>query len=397
MPQAYKNQHYVPQWYQRRFLDPSSRQRELHYLSLKPAYTTGPHGKRRPVPQERRRPTVQCFAEDDLYSLRFGTELSTHVEREFFGEIDRRGAAAVAWWSEFEHPSIDEQSIHGLLHYMSSQKLRTPKGMDWLQCELGTADRNQLLAAMVQLRTLYSTIWVESIWQIADATHTDTKFIVTDHPVTVYNRECGPRHQWCRDANDPDIRLHGSHTLFPLGLDRILILTNRSWVENPYQSPRRSRPNPDFYRDSFFNIFDVQTGRQLSEEEVLQINFILKNRAYRFIAAGRQEWLYPERSVSKSDWATYGRGLLLMPDPRDIHAGGAVVLGYSDGTHEAFDMFGHRPWDPGYIGDDVSPAHGSLQRFKRDFAELFGPDRRGQPYDVRSVEAAVDTSPPAPA
>lgn len=320
--------------------------------------------------------------------------MSTHVEREFFGEIDCRGADAVAWWGEFEHPSMDEASIRGLVAFMSSQKLRTPKGLDWLQEHAGANTQNDLVAAMVKLRTLYSTIWAESVWQIADATGTDTKFIVTDHPVTVYNRGWGPRHQACRQANDPDIRMHGSHTLFPLGLDRILIFTNRSWVENPYQSPRRLRPNPGFYRDSFFNIFDVQTDRQLSEEEVLQINFILKSRAYRYIAAGRPEWPFPEHCVSKSDWATYGQGYLGMPDPRDIHAGGGVVLGYTDGSSRAFDMFGRRPWDSGYAGEMFSPAYQSLQRFQSEFSELFGTSRRGRSFEIGAnvAESAGDSA-----
>lgn len=76
-----------------------------------------------------------------------------------------------------------------------------------------------------------------------------TKLIVSDHPVTVYNRACSPNSlHWCQGADDPDIRLHATHTLFPLSLDRLLILTNRSWACSPRRLAIESRPNPDLFR-----------------------------------------------------------------------------------------------------------------------------------------------------
>ena len=111
---------------------------------------------------------------------------------------------------------------------MSTQKLRTPKGLGWLSKRAGTTDRNKILSFMIKLRQLNCAIWTECIWLIADASQSNTKFIISDHPVTVYNRRCGPRSQWCRDFEDPDISFHGTHTIFPLSLDKILILTNLS-------------------------------------------------------------------------------------------------------------------------------------------------------------------------
>lgn len=67
-----------------------------------------------------------------------------------------------------------------------------------------------------------------------------------------------------------------------------------------------------------FNVLDIQTLRCLSEQEVREINFIIKSRALRYIGAAREEWLYPERHVTKSDWNRYGHGYLLMPDPRSV-------------------------------------------------------------------------------
>ena len=195
----------------------------------------------------------------------------------FFGVIDYQGRDAVDHFGDFEHMKPGQhEAIQALMLYISTQKLRTPKGLAWLRQRVRTSDKNLLLREMMRLRQLFGAIWFESIWLVADASDSATKFILSDHPVTVYNRRCGPRSQWCRGDNDPDIWLNGTHTMFPLSLDRILILTNLSWVRNPYQSETRLRPNPNPLRSAIFSMLDIQTERRLSEQEVRQINFIIK-------------------------------------------------------------------------------------------------------------------------
>ncbi|HEU5152058.1 MAG TPA: DUF4238 domain-containing protein [Iamia sp.] len=382
MPEHYTNQHYVPEWYQKRFLAPGATQNELHVLALHPRSMTDPSGRRRPLPQQRRRPIRRCFAEEDLYTLRFGEAVSRHIESAFFGRIDTSGARAVGWWDSDSLQQLYDRALRDLVEFMTAQKLRTPKGLDWLTAQLRNPAPNEVLRAMVDLRTIYTTVWTECVWQIADAADSPTKFIVTDHPVTVYNRAFGPRHARCRGANDPDIRLHGSHTVYPLSRERCLILTNLSWALDPYQRATEMRPNPDFYRDTYFNFLDVQRGRRLAEDEVRIINFILKSRAYRHIAAGEPEWLYPEEFVSKSDWADFGDGYLLMPDPRELNEGVEVIMGYDDGTTEAFDAYGRRPWEPGYEGAVGSARQrpGRHKKFKEEFARLYGPDLRSRAW-----------------
>ncbi len=36
--------------------------------------------------------------------------------------------------------------------------------------------------------------------------------------------------------------------------------------------------------------------RKLTNEEVIRVNRVLKARAKRYVAAGKEEWLYPETS-----------------------------------------------------------------------------------------------------
>jgi len=396
MPREYKNNHYTPIWYQKRFvIDPSS-EHELYYLNLKPPQFIDSKSKTHVGNTLRRLGFKHCFTEEDLYTTNFNDVESKMIEQLFFGSIDAKGKAAIEWCAAFSYPWDGSDRINDLLLYMSTQKLRTPKGLAWLRDragKLGRYDKNSILALMTSLRQLYGSIWMESVWLIADASKSNTKFIISDHPVTIYNRRCGPRSQWCREYNDPDIRLHASHTLFPLSLDKILIFTNLSWVRNPYQNELEMRPNPNFFRGAIMKITDIQTLRYLSEEEVRQINFIIKSRAYRYIAAAKKDWLYPERYVSKSDWYHYGYGYLLMPDPRSVEYGGQVIIGHQDGTASAFDEYGRRPWQEGFKGFDkpgVERDWHTFHRFQGEFARLFGSYRRGRAFNTMRIDNECD-------
>jgi Protein of unknown function (DUF4238) len=239
-----------------------------------------------------------------------------------------------------------------------------------------------VLGALTRLRTLYGAVWAECVWQIIDATPSPTKFIISDHPVTVYNQACAPGNPLhSRGADDPDIRLHATQTLFPLSPHRLLVLTNRSWACNPSRPPTQMRANPSLHRGAIFNFMEIHKGRVLSEAEVLAINRVIKLRSYRFIAAGREEWLYPE-CRSKLPWRKVGESALLMPDPRPLTPGSEMILSYAGGGIEAMDSYGRLPGAPGYTQEMASEEEwGPLQRWQDEFAERFGPDLRGGPWD----------------
>lgn len=376
----YRHNHYVPEWYQKRFLMPG--ESELYHLDLEPDFIQTPKGAVPKRSLHRWGPRV-IFAQEDLYTLRWGKTESTDLERVFFGDIDREGKKAVEFWARFtRHADITEDpswALYSLLAYMTVQKLRTPKGLAWLMLLTGSPLRNEVLAAVHRLQQLYGAIWTEAIWQFADASASPTKFIISDHPVVVYNRRMPPKSVYCRGPMDPDVRCVGSHTYFPLSAERLLILTNLAWVRDPYQPEQRLRPNPDFFRGALFNFLSIQTGRQLSEQEVLQINLITKLRANRYIAAAREEWLFPEAILPKEarDWSTMGRGWLFMPDPRNEFMGGEVLIGYKDGRSDAYSPYGHRPWQKGYEdqGREARETR-ALDRFKAEFARYQGPEWR---------------------
>jgi len=382
MPERkFTNNHYVPKWYQKRFL--SDGQDRFFYLDLDPdiVENNGVKYKRRKLLKWG---PSKCFAQDDLYTTQWRSLKNTDIEQYFFGKIDQSGEAALDFFLDYEIKEGLHESFENLLRYMSVQKLRTPKGLQWIEQLYGVQDRNQTLILLQQLETLHCAIWTECIWQIADCSESNTKFIVSDHPVTVYNRKCFPNSKFCRGASDPDIRMIATQTMFPLSLDKILILTNLSWVRNPYQNETALRPNPDFYHQAVFNGTSIQKGRMLSEEEVMQINYIIKKRAFRRIAAAKKEWLYPENYLNSTHWSKFGfeRGYLLMPEPREIHMGGEIFFGWNDGRSEAFSEYGHRPWQKDYKNDRRDERDRiALDRFQGEFAILQGKEWRGWSRD----------------
>jgi hypothetical protein len=220
----------------------------------------------------------------------------------------------------------------------------------------------------------------------------ETKLLLSDHPVTVYNQGCFPASKWCLGFNDPDIWLSGTHTLFPLCLDKLLILANLSWVRYPYGNPIEPRPNPNLFRPAVFNYMQIQTGRVLSETEVNEINLIIKKRAYRYIAASKKEWLYPEEKIRTQHWDKLGNGYLLMPDPRSVSFSSEIIIGYSDSRAESFDAYGRKPWQNGY---DDKAQHDkeweTFHAFQGEFARVFGPRRRGVAFEGVRLDNEEDS------
>ena len=223
----FRKNHYIPEWFQNRFLPSDAREKKFYYLDLNPdaRVVNGRRHKRREL---LRWGPPKCFCEEDLYTTRFGSWESTEIEERFFGKVDSSGRSAVEYFTTFEHPSINREAFQTLLPYMSIQKLRTPKGLNYLGGLVKLADKNQVLFKMQELQNIFCSIWTESVWAIVDASESDTKFILSDHPATVYNHACPLASKWCRGDNDPPIWLSGTHTLFPLSLNKMLMLTNLS-------------------------------------------------------------------------------------------------------------------------------------------------------------------------
>ena len=372
--QNYRRNHYVPIWYQKKFLLPG--QSKMWRLDLSPA-TKSSVGHTWQTPNVSQKSPKASLFQDDLYTTNYFGMTNSDIEKYFFGSLDGRGKKAIEHFVNFKFGGGSHEAFNALLPYMSVQKLRTPKGLQTLRREMQTQNKNDLLHTMQQMQTIFCATWTECVWQIADATKSETKFILSDHPVVVYNREAFPASKYCESGRDPDIRLLGTHTYFPLSLDKVLILTNLAWVRDPYQSALSVRPNPTLFRKTMFNFMDIQVDRYLTNEEVIEINYITKMRAQRFVLASQKSWLFPEEKMTSDHWRKLGDGYLLMPEPRHIHGGGEKFIGYENGQSEHFNEYGHRPWQKGYKSKERHDREWqAMLRFKAEWTSMFGKDYR---------------------
>jgi hypothetical protein len=367
--------HYVPQWYQRRFLIPGDREAKFFYLDLRPDEVFAADGR----PHKRRAllrwGPPSCFKQDHLYTTRFGQYHSDEIERRLFGPIDAAGERAIPFFDNYEFGEGAGEAFQDLMDYMDVQKLRTPKGLDLLQAGARVKDHNQLLFLMQGIRRVHVTIWTEGVWEIVSCRNSNTKFIVSDHPVAAYNRQCFPGSVHCRYPLDPQIDMVGTHTIFPLGLEHCLFITNLESVRDLDTNPLRTRTNARaFQQPTPFMLTEIQTGRELSETDVQAVNYIMKSRARRYVAAARQDWLYPERYLATTHWSKLGSEYFLAPDSRLVKFTTGIAVGHKGGARFATDEYG-RPLDENnpVVKRQRDQEWKSYQRANKVFERLRGP------------------------
>lgn len=336
--------HYVPQWYQRRVIPTGLKEQKLYYLDLTPDRVTHPDGSFHYRNESRRLGPPSCFAQQHLYTLFFGVHAADVIEKRFFGAIDRLGADAVDFFSSYTVNNETESALHNLIRYLDAQKLRTPKGLDYIKrMSRRDGSHQAALHLMGQLWQLHVTIWMEGVWEVLSCDGSSTKFIVSDHPVSTYNKKLFPLSPKCQYPLDAPIELVGTHTIFPLDLNHCLVITNLGYVRNPWINPLRVRVNPRYFAPTLFDIRKVQIDRHIPEEHVRAINYIIKKRARRYIAAGQKEWLHPERFLKTTMWDNLGNRFFLMPDPRKVSFSTGIFVGYKDGSAWGIDEYGRRP------------------------------------------------------
>jgi hypothetical protein len=358
--------HYVPQWYQRRFLAPGETEYFCRDLQAG-SYTRG--GTTHPFKEVHRWGTKKCFFEEDLYQLKLGGWASDEVERLFFGQVDARGRDAVALVAGYEGDVCREfgDASRDVITYMGAQRFRTPRGLDLIRKRAGSG-RNATLQLMMRMFQMYTTVWTECVWEIVRARQSPTKFIVTDAPVTFYNRAMFPS-DWVH-PEDADYKEIGTRALFPLGPDSCFILTHLQLVRNPWSVPTEFRRNPRSYEHTMKYLLEIQYGRELEEHEVLRINYILKMRATRYVAAAEKEWLFPERRVSTTDWTKLDEDWFLFPNPWKVSFTTGIMAGFNDGSAWAADEYGYHPWQREYQNQKVRQLeHEKFDQSRREWAK----------------------------
>jgi hypothetical protein len=125
----YRHNHYVPIWYQERFMLPG--QHRHFRLDLKPDVVTS--GKVRYTRHDVHEWSPErIFAQDDLYTTLWGGVRNVEIERFFFGDLDNAAPAALDFFAKNADLEVDGEAFQTLMRYVSVQKLRTPKGLGLL-------------------------------------------------------------------------------------------------------------------------------------------------------------------------------------------------------------------------------------------------------------------------
>jgi len=276
--------------------------------------------------------------------------VNDEIEKRLFGAIDTDGAPAIkafigddvsAWHRHFQE----------LFRFIDVQKLRTPKGLDWLKTRYPRLSQNELMMEMQGIQAMHCTIWSESVREVVSAADSDIKFIISDHPVTIYNYAAPPEDDICRYPHDPSISLKSSQTIYPLDRNHCLILTNLEYAKNRDVSPLEKRTFARNFRTSMVRTDAFSRTRRFSRDEVRQINRIIKARARRFVAAGREEWLDPEASDSMP-WANL-RSALSPPKDALRHFGGEMYARFDDGHVHYQDAFGRTEKETDFLRKPV--------------------------------------------
>ncbi len=372
-----RKNHYVPKWYQKRFL--SSEKSAFHYLNLNPSLIKISNGTKLSKAIDWPCSPRQCFWEQDLYNTSYFGFIDDEIERRLFGEIDRTGAKAIDAMAAQDMRRM-HATFEDFFEYIDGQRIRTPKGLAWLKSKYPNLTHNQLLMEMQRIRQMHCTLWVEAVREIVYADTSAVKFLVSDNPVTFYNHACNPDSEECRYPDDPRIEMKATQTIFPLDSNRCLILTNLDYARNPnLADPKAWRPNANPFRPTMGRIDTTICERHLQDHEVVAINYIIKSRAKQYIAAEKREWLEPEK-IFKGDWKVAGK-VLLPPKDELHHFGGEMYGQYEDGRYFYRDAYGrthgeaeHLKKDPpkGKIGANHPCTCGSGKKYKkccRDKAE----------------------------
>ncbi|UVE18190.1 DUF4238 domain-containing protein [Pseudomonas sp. LS44] len=375
--------HYVPVWYQKRFLQEPNAQ--IYRLDLTPpVYHKGPaRAINKKFPKS-------FFYTSDLYTTWPDGQPNDEIERLLFGDIDNEGAVAVRQMAEGK-PEEVHSAFESFFAYIAAQKMRTPKGLEWIKQRYSGLDQNGLMTEMQYLLHLNLTLWSEGVREIVSAKDSDVKFIVTDHPVTLYNAACPPDSQACIYPNEPAAQWNGTQTIFALDANHCLIISHLDYAnQKPGLDLLADRQNSRHLGRTIVNTLAWVRTRSLSREAVVAVNYLLKSRAHRYVAAAAEEWLFPEQQYS-GDWA--GVGEVLRPPSDELwHFGGEIYVGYQDGSTDYQDPYGRTSGSHEYlkkeskcfsIQDGDECGCGSGRTFEKCCKEL--PEAKRPSWSVASI------------
>lgn len=347
-----RQNHYVPEWYQKQFL---IHEQHLHLLDLNPDSIKRPdglpvinnNGKIKQHNARRDLAPSQCFLQYDLYTTSLLGRPNDIIEKRLFGFFDNYASNLLPIFIEKGWESLrGPEEYQTIFNYIDIQRLRTPAGLDFIKYIAFKKFRkilNQeiLMNMMQELQYMHRTMWAESVREIVSAEESDIKFIVSDHPVVFYNYKAFPGSVYCRYPLDPMLTWQGTQTLFVTDPNHCMIFTHLDFAKNPdTTNPLKDRINGRYFSQTIESMHNWIRKRKLKREEVSVINYIIKKRAKRYIAAGNPDWLYPEKTAFNVHWSKLRR--ITLPKHEIYRFGGEIYLGYEDDRVYQQDAYGRQ-------------------------------------------------------
>jgi hypothetical protein len=330
------NHHYVPIWYQRRFLAPG--ETKLAILNLFPEKRSRPDGTFAVLPSVHHRAPSGWFSIPHLYDIASSGLPSDFVEKKWFGDIDTYGARGLVALSEDDFNTWHEHHRH-FFDQLGAQKLRTPRGLAFLKAISKNTEQDALMQNLLDLTDMFTTMWVEGKMEIFETESTESRFVFTDSPVTFFNRYFGPMES--RRGQDPAFSWKGTQTLYPLDPQRLLVFTHLEGTKIlTREVATQHRTNARFQKNTIAKTNDCIRGRKLSREQVRQVNCVLKMAAYEYVAAQHPDDLYPEKQGALVAWKDTALGLI--PE-FETHPGGRIFMSFEDGGFITQDEHGRTP------------------------------------------------------
>jgi hypothetical protein len=309
------------------------------------------------------------FYERDLYTTRWLGKANDDIERHLFGAIDKTGQKG------FDAVIADDwDAMHdyysAFFEFLDALRLRTPKGMLFLQHALKPKSQNELLIAMQRTRTMHCVMWGEGGREILTVPEgAKTHLIFSDHPVTFYNPHVFPRSPGIPAFLDPFQQWQGTQTIVPLDRSRLAVFTHNEWGRKPdRKNATVNRTNARMFDTPVFRFDDWYRTRFLTDAQVLAVNYIVKMRAHRYIAGASVEDLYPERTLKHRIWNKVG-AFLHPPDVAVNRQVGYTVVGFKDGGYRFEDQYGQRPRSKEEFERQVARAKAMEAHFKQLIAK----------------------------
>jgi hypothetical protein len=276
-----RSQHYVQQAYQEGFYDDG----KTDYWILDKNLLVKPDGQIESNAPKNRGKRV-CFEERYFYESSFYKE-KDFLEKNFFEPLDRDGIVAIKWMSSEDKHLLPTESIGvTLLIYISAQKFRTPKGLELIYQTNPGMTREVLLETLQEIHQNMAITLGESVIEILDASLCTTKFLVSDAPVI----------EWNPYAPHVDIDLYllkGTRVIFPVNKNACVVFTPRELVESELSKKdyTQLRINARKYGDLRLDIRKFENLKLIENSEVEAVNKLIKERALRYVAGGKKEYL----------------------------------------------------------------------------------------------------------